>query len=114
MPLREQPGVVGADVAHRGARGGRLRRRGRLRQGPQGDVARDEAPEVRLPRLLAGEALHHDEAEDGGGPGALRARQGALGHHLLMCNKKWSEWAPVFEHRVHLEMSSFSMRAALP
>ena len=81
VPLREQPGVVGADVAHRGARGGRLRRRGRIRQGPQGDVARDEAPEVRLPRLLAGEPLHHDEAEDGGGPGALRARQGAPWHH---------------------------------
>ena len=76
VPLREQPRLGGADVARRRPGGCRLRRRGRLRQGPEGDVAEGEAPEVRLPRLLTGEALYHDKAKDAGGRRALRAGQG--------------------------------------
>ena len=39
----------------------------------------------------------------------------ALTHErLLVCNKKWSDRAPASERRVHLKMSSFSMRAAPP
>ncbi len=59
---RELPRLVSADDAHRRARGRRFRRRRRPREGTQEDMPRHAPPELRLPSLLAGIALYHDEA----------------------------------------------------
>lgn len=76
VPLREQPRLGGAGVARRGARARGLGRRERLRQGPEGDVARDEAPGVRVPCLPPGQALHHLTPAHPGRRRALRAGEG--------------------------------------
>ena len=81
VPIREQPCLGGADAARCSPRDRRLGRWGRLRQGPEGDLAEDEAPEVRVPHLFVGEALHHDKAKDACGRRALRAGQGAALDH---------------------------------
>ena len=72
--VRELEGVVGPHVADPGARGGRHRRRERVRQGRARDLAAHQGPEVHLPRLLAGQALHDDAAEAPDGARALPHR----------------------------------------
>ena len=76
----ELEGVVGPHVADPGARGGRHRRRERVRQGRARDLAAHQGPEVHLPRLLAGQALHDDAAEAPGGARALPHRARPHGH----------------------------------
>lgn len=76
----ELEGVVGPHGADPGARGGRHRRRERVRQGRARDLAAHQGPEVRLPRLLAGQALHDDAAEAAGGARALPHRARPHGH----------------------------------
>lgn len=61
-------------------RGGRHRRRERVRQGRARDLAAHQGPEVHLPRLLAGQALHDDAAEATGGARALPHRARPHGH----------------------------------
>ena len=70
----ELEGVVGPHVADPGARGGRHRRRERVRQGRARDLAAHQGPEVHLPRLLAGQALHDDAAEAPGGARVTSSR----------------------------------------
>lgn len=76
----ELEGVVGPHGADPGARGGRHRRRERVRQGRARDLAAHQGPEVHLPRLLAGQALHDDAAEATGGARALPHRARPHGH----------------------------------
>ena len=78
----ELEGVVGPHVADPGARGGRHRRRERVRQGRARDLAAHQGPEVRLPRLLAGQALHDDAAEAPGGARPHGHRDAAPGRAL--------------------------------
>ena len=60
-------------------RRGRHRRRERVRQGRARDLAAHQGPEVHLPRLLAGQALHDDAAEAPGGARALPRRARLMG-----------------------------------
>lgn len=73
-------GVVGPHGADPGARGGRRRRRGRVREGRARGLAAHQGPEVHLPRLLAGQALHDGAAEAPGGTRALPHRARPHGH----------------------------------
>ncbi len=59
--LQTEDGPLRGDMAH-AAEGRRLRWRGRPREGAREDMARRAPPALRVPRILAGEALHHDEA----------------------------------------------------
>lgn len=61
-------------------RRGRHRWRERVRQGRARDLAAHQGPEVHLPCLLAGQALHDDTAEAPGGARALRHRARPHGH----------------------------------
>lgn len=70
----ELEGVVRPHGADPGARRGRHRRRDRVRQGRSRDLAAHQGPEVHLPRLLAGQALHDDAAEAPSGARALPHR----------------------------------------
>ena len=57
-PQRVLRGMGGADGAGARARHGRHRRRHGLRQGRQGRVSRNQDPEVHVPRVLPGQAIH--------------------------------------------------------
>ncbi len=81
--IRELPRLGIIAGSHSRPRGRGVRRRGRLRQSAQEDMARHAAPALRLPCLLAGEALYHHETEDPGGRGALWPRKGSFKHHHL-------------------------------
>ena len=72
--IRELEGVVGAHGADTGSRRRGHRRRERLREGRARDLAPDQGPEMRVPRVLPGQKVHDDKAEASGGPGAVRDR----------------------------------------
>lgn len=59
---RELAGMGGPHGAHGAARRRRGRRRQRVREGQAGRVAGDQGAEMHLPRVRAGQAVHHDQA----------------------------------------------------
>lgn len=59
-----------------------------------GGVARHAPSALRLPRPLAGEVLYDVEAQDAGVRRALRARQGAPGHHRPQGGRRVGAGAP--------------------
>ena len=73
---RVEGGAVGAHVPHRPSRRRGARRRGRVRGGEEGGVAANPRPEMHLPCVRAGQALHHDASEAAGRGRALRDREG--------------------------------------
>lgn len=76
----ELEGVVDSHGSDPGTRGGLHRRLERVRQGHARDLAAHQSPEVHLPRLLEGQALHDNAAEAPGGARALRHRVRPHGH----------------------------------
>ena len=98
----ELEGVVGPHGADPGARGGRHRRRERVRQGRARDLAAHQGPEVHLPRLLTGQALRDDAAEAPGGARALPHRSRP---HRCVSSRG-------FEQKDHRKLSSLSIGSA--
>lgn len=76
----ELEGVVDSHGSDPDTRGGLHRRLERVRQGHARDLAAHQSPEVHLPRLLEGQALHDNAAEAPGGARALRHRVRPHGH----------------------------------
>ena len=74
--IRDGARLVRAHGAHTGTRRRRHGRRQRLRQGRARGLAGDARTALRVPRLLAGQALHDDPPEAPGGRGAVRPGQG--------------------------------------
>ena len=76
---------------------------GRVRQDRARDLAAHQGPEVHLPRLLAGQALHDDAAEAPDGARALPHR--ARPHRCVLSRG--------FEQKDHRKLSSLSIGSAL-
>ena len=87
----ELEGMVGPHVADPGARGGRHRRREQVRQGRARDLTAHQGPEMHLPRLLAGQALHHDAAEAPGGARPYLIARDLMGIETLRQAELWVE-----------------------
>lgn len=74
---RDERRVEVAAVESGAARRRRHRRRQQVRQGRRGRIAPHQGAEVRLPRVLPGQALHDNQAKAPGGRRAVRVGKGA-------------------------------------